>query len=143
MALNRIVLQGRLTRDPEIRTAGDKKVANFSLAVDRDIKDKDGNRGVDFINIVAWRSAEFVEKFFKKGDMMTVDGRLQVRNYTDKDNNKRTSYEVNADNVYFGGAKSDDVSTDEDESEANRKQANQDAAAAAGDDSDEDGELPF
>lgn len=142
MALNRIVLQGRLTRDPEIRTAGDKKVANFSLAVDRDIKDKDGNRGTDFINVVAWRPAEFVEKFFKKGDMMVVDGRLQVRSYTDKDNNKRTAYEVNADNVYFGGAKGDSTTSDE-ESKADSKQTSQPATAAESDDADEDGELPF
>ena len=106
--LNHIVLMGRLTRDPELRRTGSGiAVASFALAVDRDFASKDsGERGVDFIDIVAWRNtAEFVSKYFTKGSMAVVSGRLQIRNWTDKEGNKRRSAEVVADNVYFGSAK--------------------------------------
>lgn len=108
--LNHIVLMGRLTRDPELRrTASGLAVASFSLAVDRDFPSKEtGERGVDFIDIVAWRNtAEFVSKYFSKGRMAVVSGRLQLRDWTDKDGNKRRSAEVVADNVYFGDSKRD------------------------------------
>ena len=108
--LNRIVLMGRLTRDPELRhTQTGTPVASFSLAVDRDFKDKaTGEKGTDFIDIVAWRStAEFVSRYFTKGRMAVVEGRLQLRDWTDKDGNKRRSAEVVADNVYFGDSKRD------------------------------------
>lgn len=108
--LNHIVLMGRLTRDPELRhTSNGTAVASFRLAVDRDFASKDtGERGCDFIDIVAWRaSAEFVSKYFAKGRMAVVSGRLQMRDWTDKDGNKRTSAEVVADNVYFGDSKRD------------------------------------
>jgi len=108
--LNRIILMGRLTRDPELRhTQTGTAVASFSLAVDRDFKDKGtGERSTDFIDIVAWRStAEFVSRFFTKGRMAVVEGRLQMRDWTDKDGNKRRSAEVIADNVYFGDSKRD------------------------------------
>lgn len=108
--LNRIILMGRLTRDPELRqTQSGASVANFSLAVDRDFKDKQtGEKTTDFIDIVAWRSsAEFVSRFFTKGRMAVVEGRLQIRDWTDKDGGKRRSAEVVADNVYFGDSKRD------------------------------------
>ena len=108
--LNRIILMGRLTRDPELRqTQSGASVANFSLAVDRDFKDKQtGEKTTDFIDIVAWRSsAEFVSRFFTKGRMAVVEGRLQLRDWTDKDGGKRRSAEVVADNVYFGDSKRD------------------------------------
>ena len=105
--LNKIILMGRLTRDPELRrTQSGTAVASFTLAVDRDYKPQDGERETDFIDIVAWRSTgEFVSKYFTKGRMAVVEGRLQVRDWTDKDGNKRRSTEVVADNVYFGDSK--------------------------------------
>ena len=106
--LNHIVLMGRLTRDPELRyTQSQIPVASFTLAVDRDFGGRDGaERQTDFIDIVAWRStAEFVSKYFTKGSMAAVSGRLQIRDWTDRDGNKRRSAEVVADNVYFGESK--------------------------------------
>lgn len=101
---------GRLTRDPELRhTQTGTPVASFCLACDRDFKDKQtGEKATDFIDVVAWRStAEFVSRFFTKGRMAVAEGRLQVRDYTDKDRNKRRAVEVVADNVYFGDSKKD------------------------------------
>ena len=111
--LNHIVIMGRLTRDPELRrTASGIAVASFSLAVDRDYKPENGERETDFIDIVAWRStAEFVQKYFAKGRMAVVSGRLQIRPWTDKDGNKRRSAEVVADNVYFGDSRKDSTSS--------------------------------
>ena len=109
--LNHIVIMGRLTRDPELRRTGSGiAVASFSLAVDRDYSPKDGGeRETDFIDCVAWRqTGEFVSKYFTKGRMAVVSGRLQIRNWNDKDGNKRRSAEVVADNVYFGDSKRDD-----------------------------------
>ena len=108
--LNKIFLMGRLTRDPELRrTQTGTPVASFSLAVDRDFKDKStGERSTDFIDVVAWRqTAEFVSRYFTKGRMAVVEGRLQIRDWTDKDGNKRRAAEVIADNVYFGDSKRD------------------------------------
>jgi len=108
--LNKIILMGRLTRDPELRhTQTGTAVASFSLAVDRDFKDKaTGDRTTDFIDVVAWRqTGEFVSRYFTKGRMAVVEGRLQIRDWTDKDGNKRRSAEVVADNVYFGDSKRD------------------------------------
>ena len=107
--LNRIILMGRLTRDPELRRTGSgTAVTSFSLAVDRDFKSQSGEKETDFIDIVAWRNtAEFVSKFFTKGRMAVVEGRLQIRDWTDKDGGKRRSAEVVADNVYFGDSKRD------------------------------------
>ena len=108
--LNHIVIMGRLTRDPELRRTGSGvAVASFSLAVDRDFTPKDGGeRETDFIDCVAWRqTGEFVSKYFTKGRMAVVSGRLQIRSWTDKDGNKRRSAEVVADNVYFGDSKRD------------------------------------
>ena len=106
--LNHIVLMGRLTRDPELRRTGSGiAVATFSLAVDRDFGSRDGGeKETDFIDIVAWRStAEFVSKYFTKGSMAVVSGRLQIRDWTDREGGKRRSAEVVADNVYFGESK--------------------------------------
>lgn len=107
--LNHIVLMGRLTRDPELRRTGSGiAVASFTLAVDRDFKSQNGEKECDFIDVVAWRSTgEFVSKYFTKGSMAVVSGRLQIRGWTDKDGNKRRSAEVVADNVYFGSSKRD------------------------------------
>ena len=106
--LNHIVIMGRLTRDPELRRTGSGiAVASFSVAVDRDFgKSENGEKETDFIDCVAWRqTGEFVSKYFTKGRMIVVSGRLQVRSWTDKDGNKRRTAEVVADNVYFGDSK--------------------------------------
>jgi len=108
--LNHITIMGRLTRDPELRRTGSGiAVASFTLAVDRDFSPKDGGeRETDFIDCVAWRqTGEFVSKYFTKGRMAVVSGRLQIRGWTDKDGNKRRTAEVVADNVYFGDSKRD------------------------------------
>ncbi len=110
--LNKIFLMGRLTRDPELRrTQSGTAVASFSLAVDRDFKDKEtGERATDFIDVVAWRqTGEFVSRYFTKGRMAVVEGRLQIRSWTDKDGNNRRTAEVVADQVYFGDSKKDDA----------------------------------
>ncbi|MBE7002636.1 MAG: single-stranded DNA-binding protein [Ruminococcaceae bacterium] len=106
--LNHITIMGRLTRDPELRRTGSGiAVASFTVAVDRDFgKNESGERETDFIDCVAWRqTGEFVSKYFTKGSMAVVSGRLQIRGWTDKDGNKRRSAEVVADNVYFGESK--------------------------------------
>lgn len=104
--LNHIVLMGRLTRDPELRyTQSQTPVASFSLAVDRDFG-RGEEKQTDFIDCVAWRqTGEFVSKYFQKGSMAVVSGRLQIRDWTDRDGNKRRSAEVVVDNVYFGESK--------------------------------------
>ena len=109
--LNHIVLMGRLTRDPELRRTGSGvAVASFSLAVDRDYAAQGAEKETDFVDIVAWRNtAEFVSKYFAKGRMAVVTGRLQIRNWQDKEGNKRRSAEVVADNVYFGDSKRDNA----------------------------------
>lgn len=130
--LNKCFLLGRMTKDPEIRrTNGGAAVTSFTLAVDRDFK-TNGEKETDFIEVVAWRStAEFVSKYFSKGRMAIVEGRLQIRDWTDKNGNKRRTAEVVADNVYFGDSKK------ENKQEPEYKQA--DFAEI----SEEDGELPF
>ena len=130
--LNKCFLLGRLTKDPEIRrTNGGTAVTSFTLAVDRDFK-TNGEKDTEFIEVVAWRNtAEFVSKYFSKGRMAIVEGRLQIRDWTDKNGNKRRTAEVVADNVYFGDSKR------ENKEEPEYKQA--DLAEI----SEEDGELPF
>ncbi len=105
--LNKSFLMGRLTRDPELKHTGNNvAVVSFTLAVDRDAKGKDGEKKTDFIDVVAWRqTAEFISRFFSKGRMMVVEGKIQVREYTDRDGNKRKAFEIVADNVYFGDSK--------------------------------------
>ena len=106
--LNRVILAGRMARDPELRrTLAGTPVASFRLAVDRDFKDRNtGERATDWIDVVAWRqTAEFVSRYFTKGRMAVVEGRLQIRDWTDKDGNKRRTAEVMADQVYFMDSK--------------------------------------
>lgn len=115
MALNHIAILGRLVRDPELRRTGSGiAVANFTVAVDRDFADKQsGQKETDFIDCVAWRqTGEFVSKYFSKGSQICVSGRLESRKWTDKDGNKRTAWEVRADNCYFAGSKNGDSHTD-------------------------------
>ena len=109
--LNHITIMGRLTRDPEMRsTQSGVSVASFTLAVDRDFGGRDGGeKQTDFIDCTAWRhTAEFVSKYFSKGRMAVVSGRLQIDNYTDNDGNKRKAAKVIADNIYFGDSKRND-----------------------------------
>lgn len=105
--LNKTIIMGNLTRDPELRTTSNQvPVASFTLAVERNFKDANGNRAVDFINCVAWRNqADFVTKYFQKGVRMVLVGSIQTRTYDDKDGNKRTATEVVADEIFFGEKK--------------------------------------
>lgn len=107
--LNHVTIMGRLTRDPELRhTQSGAAVSSFTLAVDRDFKSHSGERETDFVNCTAWKSvAEFTARYFSRGRMAIVEGRLQSRKYTDKDGNNRTAYEVVASSVYFGDSKRD------------------------------------
>lgn len=148
--LNHITLMGRLTRDPELRyTQSQLPVVSFTLACDRDFGGRDGaEKQTDFIDIVAWRqTAEFVSKYFTKGSMAVVSGRLQIRDWTDKEGNKRRSAEVVADNVYFGETKrSRDESSSggyRSTSDSYRSFDSAPAASAFSELSDTDGELPF
>ena len=148
--LNHIVLMGRLTRDPELRrTQSGTPVASFSLAVDRDFVSRDGGeRQTDFIDVVAWRqTAEFVSRYFSKGRMAVVSGRLQLRDWTDKDGNKRRSAEVVAENVYFGESKRDGApGGDYDQSSYSEPVGGYTTPVSDSDFtelSDDDGDLPF
>ena len=107
--LNKIVIQGRLTKDPELRrTQSGTAVASATVAVDRGFKNQDGNRDTDFIPIVAWKgTGEMLAKYFSKGRMIVVEGRLQLRDWTDNDGNKRRTAEIVANSVYFGDSKRD------------------------------------
>ena len=140
--LNKIIIMGRLTIDPELRRTGSgTAVTSFSLACDRDFKSQSGDKETDFIEVVAWKNtAEFVSKYFSKGRMAVVDGRLQIRDWTDKAGNKRTTAEVVADNVYFADSKRS-------ESNDNQKENFNALSGRLSDDfvpiSEEDGEIPF
>lgn len=107
--LNNVVIMGRLTRDPELRrTQSGTAVTSFTMAVDRDFKSQSGEKETDFIDVVAWRNTgEFAAKYLAKGRMAAVEGRIQVRDWQDKDGNRRKSVEVVADNVYFADSKRD------------------------------------
>ena len=149
--LNRIVLMGRLTRDPELRrTQSGTAVTSFSIACDRDFKSQSGEKETDFIDIVAWRgTAEFVSKYFAKGRMAVVEGRLQIRDWTDNNGGKRRSAEVVADNIYFGDSKRDSAPGDYGAPPAYGAPVGRGAPAPMESRSDfaeigeEDGELPF
>lgn len=154
--LNHIVIMGRLTRDPELRyTQSQVPVASFTVAVDRDFSGRDGGeRQTDFINCVAWRqSAEFVSKYFHKGSMVVVSGRLQIRQYQDREGNNRTAAEVVSDNVYFGESRRDSdnrASGDSGYSNASYSRSYEAPRAAAASNpspfselSEDEGELPF
>ena len=134
MSLNRAIIMGRMCADPELRrTSSDVAVTSFTLAVDRDFTPKGKEKEVDFINCVAWRNtAEFVQRYFRKGSMTVVSGRIQIRQY-EKEGQKHTIAEIVADNVYFGDSKK------------NSDEASYEAAERAGKYADEadEGELPF
>ena len=140
--LNKVVLMGRLTKDPELRRTGSgTAVTSFSLACDRDFKSQSGDKETDFIEVVSWKNtAEFVSKYFSKGRMAVVEGRLQIRDWTDKAGNKRTTAEVVADNVYFADSKRS-------ESNENQKENFNALSGRLNDDfvpiSEEGGEIPF
>ena len=143
--LNHITIMGRFTKDPELRrTNSGTAVASFTLAVDRDFTDKNsGEKETDFIDCTAWRNtAEFVSKYFSKGRMAVVSGRLQIRNWTDKEGNKRRSAEVVADNVYFADSKNSNTGNNFDNSVANFGNTAAPAQDYAQID-DDDGQLPF
>jgi len=143
--LNQIVLMGRLTKDPELRrTQGGTAVASFTLAVDRDFTNQDGSKDTDFIDCVAWKgTGEFVSKYFTKGRMAVVSGRLQLRDWTDREGNKRRSAEVVANSVYFGDSKKDPES-EYAAAERAGKQKYQPAGKPVSVEADDDpGELPF
>ena len=150
MSLNRVVIMGRLTRDPELRrTQTGTAVTSFSLAVDRDFKSREsGEKATDFIDVVAWRqTAEFVCQYFAKGRMAVVEGRLQIRDWTDKDGGKRRSAEIVADNVYFGDSKRDGGDSSGYSAAPAYKNAAPSNFNAGGSDfaeiGEDDGELPF
>ena len=140
--LNKVVIMGRFTKDPELRRTGSgTAVTSFSLACDRDFKSQSGDKETDFIEVVAWKNtAEFVSKYFSKGRMAVVEGRLQIRDWTDKSGNKRTTAEVVADNVYFADSKRS-------ESNENQKENFNALSGRLSDDfvpiSEEGGEIPF
>ena len=141
--LNKIIIMGCLTHDPELRrTQGGTAVTSFSIACDRDFKSQSGERETDFIDVVAWRStAEFVSKYFAKGRMAVVAGRLQIRDWTDREGSKRRSAEIVADNVYFGDSRprEDQASSVPSNGNGNMLEGF-DPFAEVG---EEDGELPF
>ena len=142
--LNKVVIMGRFTKDPELRRTGSgTAVTSFSLACDRDFKSQSGEKETDFIEVVAWKNtAEFVSKYFSKGRMAVVDGRLQIRDWTDKDGGKRRSAEVIAENVYFGDSKHEGQSQSQNTGTtyaAPPPGGNNDFAEIG----EEDGELPF
>lgn len=147
--LNHITIMGRLTRDPELRRTGSGiAVASFTVAVDRDYKAEGQDRETDFIDCVAWRgTGEFVSKYFHKGSMIVVAGRLQVRNYTDKEGNKRRAAEIVADNVYFGEGKKSDGSSSGDYGSNSYGGGDYGGYSAPGSDfaelDDDDAQLPF
>lgn len=138
--LNHITIMGRLTRDPELRyTQSGTPVASFTLAVDRDAKRDDGSRETDFIDCVAWKgTAELAHKYFSKGRMAVADGRLQIRDWTDRDGNKRRSAEVVVQSLYFGDSKKDESrgGYDNDDSYYDRHKQFQEM-------DEDDGDLPF
>ncbi len=145
--LNHIVVMGRLTRDPELRhTQSGTPVASFSLAVDRDFSSREGGeRQTDFIDVVAWRNtAEFISKYFTKGRMAIVSGRLQIRDWVDREGGKRRSAEIVADNIYFGDSKKSEGISDHSSpmsSEGGYSAPVQSSDFAELD--EDDGELPF
>ena len=135
--LNKVFLQGRLVVDPELRhTQQGTPVASYRLAVDRGYKSKDPNaQNADFVNVVSWRNtAEFVCKYFTKGRMMLVEGRLQMRSYTDKDGNRRVAAEVVTDNVHFADSRKDG---------SNNEDGSLQESAGFEELADDDGDLPF
>lgn len=132
--LNKVIIMGRLTRDPELRrTQGGTAVTSFTMAVDRDFKSQNGEKETDFIDVVAWRNTgEFAAKYLAKGRMAAVEGRIQARDWQDKDGNRRKAVEVVADNVYFADSKRD--SKPQETTSSNEPEF---------DEIEDDGDLPF
>lgn len=130
--LNNVIIMGRLTRDPELRrTQSGTAVTSFTLAVDRDFKSQSGEKETDFVDVVAWRNTgEFAAKYLAKGRMAAVEGRIQVRDWQDKDGNRRKAVEVVADNVYFADSKRD-------------SKPQETPATSEFDEIEDDGDLPF
>jgi len=145
MSLNRADIQGRFVRDPELRrTQSGTAVASFTLAVDDDFTNDKGERGCSFIPCVAWKqTAEFVQKYFIKGNMAIVSGRIQTRQYTDKDGNKRTATEIVADRVYFCESKKDRDEASYAASEREGKNYQPARAPVQVEVDDSEGDLPF
>ena len=140
--LNKVVIMGRFTKDPELRRTGSgTAVTSFSLACDRDFKSQSGDKETDFIEVVSWKNtAEFVSKYFRKGRMAVVEGRLQIRDWVDKDGGKRRSAEVVADNVYFADSKrSESNDTQRENFNALSGRMSDDFVPI----SEEDGDIPF
>ena len=144
MSLNHIVCMGRLTKDPELKTTqSGVSVVNFTIAVDRDFKNGD-EKVADFIDCVAWRgTAEFVSKYFSKGRMAVVSGSLQSRKWEDKEGNKRTSWDIQAQNVYFADSKRDGDSTGGGNADAGSSSKATDTTPGNFEELPDDGELPF
>ena len=138
--LNRVIITGRLTKDPELkRTGSGTAVTSFTVACERDFKDQNGKKETDFLDVVVWRNtAEFVSKYFSKGRMITVEGRLQIRNWKDQNGNDRRSAEIVAENVYFGDSKQS-----EGYAERNEVPDVPTAEPEFAEIKEEDGELPF
>ena len=126
--LNHITIMGRMTRDPELRyTNAGTAVASFALAVDRDFKGQNGQKETDFIECTAWKgTAEFVSKYFAKGRMAVVEGRLQIRDWTDKQGNKRKSAEVVVSNIYFGDSRREEERHEDDFQEPDFEEMDED-----------------
>lgn len=145
MSLNKVILQGRLGGDPELRTTPNgTEVCTVNIAVDRDRKDQNGERQTDWVTIQAWRNtAKFLSQYFAKGRMILVDGRLQMRNWTDKDGNKRTSAEVVADNIYFGEKRDPMDGLVRNPNISNAPDYGTPSADSFAELGDNDGELPF
>lgn len=137
--LNKVIIMGRIGKDVELRrTQSGVAVTSFRIACERDFKDQDGERETDWIDVVAWRNtAEFIQKYFGKGRMIVVDGRLQVRPWTDKDGNQRFATEVVAESVYFGDSKTEKQAPAQ---SYDLPQRNDDGFTEI---DEEDGELPF
>ena len=153
---NRVILIGRLVADPELRqTPNGVSVCTFRIAVDRAFSSKDGERQADFLDVVAWRDrAEFVSRYFNKGKLILVEGSIQTRNYTDKNDQKRTAVEVVADNLRFVGSKSENQGgggrplPDDSSAPPSRDQYSQPTSYSSGSAEDfaeieDDGDLPF
>ena len=144
--LNQVSIMGRLTRDPELRyTQSNTPVASFTIAVDRDFANREsGERATDFIDCVAWRStAEFISKYFAKGSLAVVTGRLQIRDWVDKEGNKRRNAEVIVDNIYFGESKRRDSESASSFSDYSSQAPSSLDSNPFNELSDDDGELPF
>lgn len=146
--LNKIIIQGRFTKDPELRrTQSGLSVTSFSLAVERDFKDGSGNKIMDFLEVVAWRqTAEFVCKYFAKGQMAIVEGSLQTRDWQDNNGNKRRAFEILANTVYFGGSKKEEGDNNRYGTPPPARGQTQSAPAPQQmemDEADDDDELPF